>query len=172
MSKTLIKNGTVVTASAEYKADILIEDGKIKEIGENLAVEAENIYDAKGKYVFPGGVDQHTHFNFKFGDAVVQGWDTTGAAVVGGTTTVIDFANQEIGKSMTDSVRDYRANKIDGITCCDYSLHTVIFESKDEIINEIEKLPEIGISTCKLFMAYKGHPQHCDDDTVLKALQK
>lgn len=172
MSKTLIKNGTVVTASAEYKADILIEDGKIREIGKNLAVEAENIYDAKGKYVFPGGVDQHTHFNFKFGDAVVQGWDTTGAAVVGGTTTVIDFANQEIGKSMTDSVRDYRANKIDGITCCDYSLHTVIFESKDEIINEIEKLPEIGISTCKLFMAYKGHPQHCDDDTVLKALQK
>lgn len=56
MSKTLIKNGTVVTASAEYKADILIEDGKIKEIGKNLAVEAENIYDAKGKYVFPGGV--------------------------------------------------------------------------------------------------------------------
>lgn len=52
MSKTLIKNGTVVTASAEYKADILIEDGKIKEIGKNLAVEAENIYDAKGKYVF------------------------------------------------------------------------------------------------------------------------
>ena len=51
-------------------------------------------------------------------------------------------------------------------------MHTVIFESKDEIINEIEKLPEIGISTCKLFMAYKGHPQHCDDDTVLKALQK
>ena len=49
----------------------------------------------------------------------MQGWDTTGAAVVGGTTTVIDFANQEIGKSMTDSVRDYRANKIDGITCCD-----------------------------------------------------
>ena len=66
MSKTLIKNGTVVTASAEYKADILIEDGKIKEIGKNLAVEAENIYDAKGKYVFPGGVDQHTHFIFKF----------------------------------------------------------------------------------------------------------
>lgn len=54
MSKTLIKNGTVVTASAEYKADILIEDGKIKEIGKNLAVEAENIYDAKGKYVFSG----------------------------------------------------------------------------------------------------------------------
>lgn len=172
MSRILIKNGTIVTASAEYKADILAEDGIIKEIGLDIAVEADEVYDAEGKYVFPGGVDQHTHFNFKFGNAVVRGWETTQAAVVGGTTTVIDFANQEIGKSMTESVKDYRSGKIDGITSCDYSLHTVIFESKDEIINEIEKLPDIGISTCKLFMAYKGHPQHCDDDTVLKALQK
>lgn len=172
MSRILIKNGTIVTASAEYKADILAEDGIIKEIGINITAEADEVYDAEGKYVFPGGVDQHTHFNFKFGNAVVRGWETTQAAVVGGTTTVIDFANQEIGKSMTESVKDYRAEKIDGITSCDYSLHTVIFESKDEIINEIEKLPDIGISTCKLFMAYKGHPQHCDDDTVLKALQK
>lgn len=172
MSKTLIKNGTIVTASAEYVADILIDGGVIQAIGNDITSDADTVYDATGKFVFPGGVDQHTHFNFKFGDAVVQGWDTTKAAVVGGTTTVIDFANQEIGKSMTDSVKEYRADKIDGITCCDYSLHTVIFESKAEIIDEIKKLPEIGISTCKLFMAYKGHPQHCDDETVLKALKK
>lgn len=172
MSRILIKNGTIVTASAEYKADILAEDGIIKEIGTGIVSEADEVYDASGKYVFPGGVDQHTHFNFKFGDAVVRGWETTKAAVVGGTTTVIDFANQEIGKSMTESVKNYRAEKIDGIASCDYSLHTVIYESKDEIINEVAKLPEIGISTCKLFMAYKGHPQHCDDSTVLRALQK
>lgn len=170
MGTLLIKNGNIVTASDEYKADIYAVDGKIKDIGYHLACEAEKTVDASGKYVFPGGVDQHTHFNFKFGDAVVMGWETTTGAVVGGTTTVIDFANQVIGKSMKQSVEEYVSEKIEGKACCDYSLHTVVFESKDEIIEEIARLPEYGIVTCKLFMAYKGHPQHCDDDTILKAL--
>lgn len=172
MGTLLVKNGTVVTASDEFVADIYAENGKIVEIGKNLTIQADTEVDATGKYVMPGGVDQHTHFNFKFGDAVVMGWETTTGAVAGGTTTVIDFANQEIGKSMKASVDDYVSEKIEGKACCDYNLHTVVFESKDEIINEIEKLPEYGISTCKLFMAYKGHPQHCDDDTVLKAMMK
>ncbi len=170
MSTLLIKNGTIVTASDEYKADIYVKDGKIEEIGTGLSENADKVVDAAGKYVLPGGVDQHTHFNFKFGDAVVMGWETTTGAVVGGTTTVIDFANQVIGKSMKESVEEYVTEKIEGKACCDYNLHTVVFESKDEIINEIAKLPEYGIATCKLFMAYKGHPQHCDDDAVLKAL--
>ena len=172
MAALLVKNGTIVTASDEFVADIYAEDGKIVEIGANLERKADTVVDAAGKYVMPGGVDQHTHFNFKFGDAVVMGWETSTGAVVGGTTTVIDFANQEIGKSMKESVDSYVADRIEGKTCCDYNLHTVVFESKDEIIDEIAKLPEYGISTCKLFMAYKGHPQHCDDDTVLKALMK
>ena len=174
MGTLLIKNGTIVTASDEFKADLYAEDGIIKDIGANLSkiyANPDTVVDAEGKYVMPGGVDQHTHFNFKFGDAVVMGWETSKGAVVGGTTTVIDFCNQVTGKSMKESVDEYRAEKIDGITSCDYNLHTVVFESRDEIINEIAKLPEYGISTCKLFMAYKGHPQHCEDDTVLKALK-
>ena len=170
MSRLLIKNGTILTSSDEYKGDILVEDGKITAIGNALKAEDAIIVDASGKYVMPGGVDQHTHFNFKFGDAVVMGWETTPGAVVGGTTTVIDFCNQEIGHSMKYSIDHYIDDRIEGKTCCDYSLHIIVFESSDEIIGEIAKLPEFGVSTCKLFMAYKGHPQHCDDSVVLKAL--
>ena len=108
MATLLIKNGILVTASDEFRADILVKDGKIEAIGEGIAADADEVYDAAGKYVMPGGVDQHTHFNFKFGDAVVMGWETSCGAVVGGTTTVIDFCNQEVGHSMKYSIDHYR----------------------------------------------------------------
>lgn len=171
MATLLIKNGILVTASDEFKADILVKDGKIKAIGKGIAADADEVYDAAGKYVMPGGVDQHTHFNFKFGDAVVMGWETSCGAVVGGTTTVIDFCNQEVGHTMKYSIDHYRSDKIEGKVACDYALHVTLFEPKDEIVNEIAKLPEYGVSTCKMFMAYKGHDYHCDDDVVLKGLK-
>lgn len=167
----LIKNGTIVTATEEYKADILIEDEVISEIGANLNITADKVIDAKGKYVFAGGVDQHTHFNFSFNSATVRGFETSCAALVGGTTTIVDFANQEKGKSLKDSIEKYRSEKIDGITMCDYALHGVVFDPIDSTFAEIPRIPEIGVPTLKLFMAYKGHPYHCDDDAVYKALK-
>lgn len=168
---TLIRNGTVITAVDEYVGDILIEGEKIRAIGKNLDVKADNIIDAKGKYIMPGGVDQHTHFDFSFGDATVFGWEGSNAALVGGTTTVVDFVNQKIGWSMKDSVDEYVETKVNGKAMCDYSFHGVVYDPSDALFEEIPKLPEIGIPSIKLFMAYRGHPYHCDDAAIFKALQ-
>ena len=105
MKSTLIKNGTVVTASDEFVGDVFMKDGKIELVGQNLDVTADEVVDATGKYVMPGGVDQHTHFMFKMDDSRCVGWESSSAAVCGGTTTVVDFVNQEIGKSLKESDR-------------------------------------------------------------------
>ncbi len=167
----LIKNGTIITAVDEYKADILVEGEKIKAIGKDLNVKADEVIDASGKYVMPGGVDQHTHFDFSFGSATVFGWEGSNAALVGGTTTVVDFVNQKVGWSVKDSVDAYVEAKVDGKAMCDYSFHGVVYDPNDALFKEITRLPEIGMPSIKLFMAYKGHPYHCDDDAVFKALQ-
>ena len=171
MSKVLIKNGTIVTAVDEFVGDILIDDEKIVKIGKNLDDASDSTYDATGKYVLPGAVDQHTHFDFTFGNSTCVGWESSDAGIVSGTTTVIDFVNQRVGWSVKDSVDKYEEDKVAGITCCDYGFHSVVFDPNEALFKEIEKFPEYGMPTCKLFMAYKGHPYHCDDDSVLKALQ-
>ena len=105
---TLIKNGTIVTADAEFKADILVEGETIKAIGHDLTDHADQVIDAAGKYVLPGGVDQHVHFSFEFNGAKVRGFESSKAAAAGGTTTVIEFVNQIRGKGLVESVEDYR----------------------------------------------------------------
>lgn len=167
----LIKNGTIITALEEYTADILVEGEKIAAIGNNLDKPGADVIDAKGFYVMPGGVDQHTHFNFTFLTATVRGFETSNAALVGGTTTVVDFANQKMGWSVQDSIDEYIEEKIVGKAMCDYALHGVVFDPNENLFKEIPRLPEFGVPTIKLFMAYKGHPYHCDDAAVFKALQ-
>ncbi len=167
----VIKNGTVVTAIEEFQADILIEDQKIIAIGKDLDVRGAAVIDATGRYVLPGGVDQHTHFNFSFRTATVRGFETSNAALIGGTTTVVDFANQQVGWTVKDSIEDYMEKKVIGKAMCDYAFHGVVFDPSAALFKEITRLPDIGVPTIKLFMAYKGHPYHCDDDSVFKALQ-
>lgn len=171
MATTLIKNGTIVTASDEFTGDLLIKDGKIALIGAALEVEADAVEDATGKYVMPGGVDQHTHFNFEMDKSCCVGWESSEAAVIGGTTTIVDFVNQKIGKSIRESVDEYVEQKVGDLACCDYGFHSVVYDPNEALFAEIKKLPEYGMPTMKLFMAYKGQPYHCDDDAVLKALQ-
>ena len=114
MKKVLIKNGTIVTATDEFKGDLLLADGKIAAIGGAIdASSADEVYDAEGKYVMPGGVDQHTHFDFSFGDTTCVGWEGSPAAVVSGTTTIIDFVNQKVGSSLKASIDEYQKNKVD-----------------------------------------------------------
>jgi dihydropyrimidinase len=169
--RVLIKNGTIVTAVDEVRADILIENEKIIAIGTHLGQESSEVVDAEGLYVLPGGVDQHTHFNFTFRTATVRGFETSIAALFGGTTTVVDFANQEMGKRLQDSIQKYMEEKVSDKAMCDYAFHGVVFEPNEALFKEISRLPEIGVPTLKLFMAYKGMPYHCDDDSVFKALQ-
>ena len=169
---TLIKNGTLVTADAEYIADILVEDGKIQAIGQDLGASADQVIDAQGKYVLPGGVDQHVHFSFEFNGAKVRGFESSKAAAAGGTTTVIEFVNQIRGKGLVDSVEDYRKANADGVAAVDYSFHAVMTDPRPEVIEEIPDLAKAGYPVMKLFMAYKGMFFHADDDAILKSLLK
>jgi len=167
----LIKNGTIVNATEEYKADLFIDDDKIIEIGEKINQKPDKVVDAEGLLILPGGVDQHTHFNFTFKTATVRGFETSSAAIAGGTTTVVDFANQEIGKSLKESILNYNDKKVAPKAMCDYSFHGVVFDPSEALFKEIPDLPEIGVPTLKLFMAYKGMPYHSNDDSVFKALR-
>lgn len=168
----LIKNGIIVTVSDEFPGDILVENGKIAAIGKNLDMNADEIVDAKGMYVLPGGVDQHVHFSFSFNGAKVRGFETSNAAAAGGTTTVIEFVNQTKGKGLIDTIDEYRKENVEGIAMVDYSFHGIITDTSTGVFDEIAKLPAAGYPTVKLFMAYKGMFFHCDDDVIAKSMQK
>ncbi len=104
--QTLIRNGCVVTAVDDYRADILIEDGKVSMIGKEINVKADKKIDAKGRLVIPGGIDPHTHMELPFGGTSASDDFETGtrAAAHGGTTTIIDFAVQYKGQSLNQAL--------------------------------------------------------------------
>ncbi|NLD19475.1 MAG: dihydropyrimidinase [Clostridiales bacterium] len=170
---TLIKNGIVVTAEGENIADVYVDGESISAIGTGLtAKNNDEVIDAAGKYILPGGVDQHVHFSFTYKGSKTRGFETSNAAAIGGTTTVIEFINQEKGKGLVETIDDYRKTDADGIAMVDYAFHSVMTDPTDEVIEGIPKLAEAGYPTMKLFMAYKGQFFHADDDAILKALQK
>lgn len=169
--KVLIKNGTLVTSENEYTADILLVDGKISQVGNLIDVETDQVYDAKGKYILPGGVDQHVHFSFEFNGAKVRGFETSNAAAVGGTTTVIEFVNQAKGRGLIETIDDYRKENAEGIAMVDYAFHGVVTDPSEQLFADIPKLAEAGYPTVKLFMAYKGMFFHSDDDAIAKCME-
>lgn len=172
--RTLIKNGTILTDKNEFKGDLLIEDEKIIAVGELDIQDANQIIDATNKYVMPGGVDQHTHFSAlcNVGDEDTAGYETTKSAIVGGTTTIVDFAPQDPWKGLIESV-DYRINnRAKGKACVDFALHGMVTYLMDSIFDEIDLFPEKGISSIKIFMAYNGSPLHVDDGSFYRILEK
>lgn len=122
--KTLIKNGTVVTAGDTFKADVLIENGIISLIGTSLQVDDAEIIDAAGLFLMPGGIDAHTHLDMPFGGTTTADDFFTGqrAAAFGGTTTHVDFALQQKGETLLDGVAMWK-KKADGNAVIDYSFH-------------------------------------------------
>jgi dihydropyrimidinase len=167
----LIKNGTIVTATDHYQGDILIEDGLITAIGLNLAQDGAEIVDATGKYVFPGGIDPHTHLDMPFGGTVTADDFETGtiAAAFGGTTTVIDFCLTNKGKPLSQSVQTWH-QKAEGKAVIDYSFHLMIAEINDEVLAELPSMiHDEGITSLKVFMAYKNVFQ-ADDGTLYRTL--
>ncbi|OAS21622.1 dihydropyrimidinase [Paenibacillus oryzisoli] len=167
----LIKNGTIVTATDHYQGDILIEDGIITGIGLNLEREDAEIVDATGKYVFPGGIDPHTHLDMPFGGTVTADDFETGtiAAAFGGTTTVIDFCLTNKGRPLSESVQTWH-QKAEGKAVIDYSFHLMIAEINDEVLAELPSMiHDEGITSLKVFMAYKNVFQ-ADDGTLYMTL--
>ena len=169
---TLIKNGRIVTAEQDYTADIYIEEDKITTIGSNLKMEADNVYDARGKYVIPGGVDVHTHLDMPFGgttscDDFESG---TKAAAFGGTTSLIDFAIQSKGMKMREAL-DIWWKKAENKATIDYGLHMIITDLPDAHLEDINDMVREGVSSFKLFMAYPGVLM-VDDATIFKAMKQ
>lgn len=169
--KKLIKNGIIVTAADTYKADILVEGEQITAIGCNLPEENAEIVDAKGCYVFPGGIDPHTHLDMPFGGTVTKDDFESGtmAAAFGGTTTVIDFCLTEKGKPLKDAIQTWHEKSRDKAVI-DYSFHLMISEINDDVLGELPAvINEEGISSFKVFMAYKNVFQ-ADDETLFRTL--
>ncbi len=173
MTTTLVKNGTVVTASDRYDADIYIDKGRVTLIGQGLNVPADTVVDASGKLVMPGGIDVHTHLDMPFGGTTSADDFESGtiAAAHGGTTTVVDFAIQSFGEGLYPAFEGWM-KKAEGRAAIDYAFHMIVRELTDQVSGDMDKLSRHeGITSFKLFMAYPGVFQ-VDDATIFRALLK
>lgn len=173
---TLIQNGTVVNADGIQKSDLLIENGWISEVREGIAVAGHTVINATGLFVLPGGVDAHTHMDMPFGGTVSADDFLTGtrAAVIGGTTTIVDFAIQSRGTRMRDALDTWRT-KADGKACIDYGLHMIVTDLGSDAgkqgLADMDDMVREGVASFKLFMAYPNVLM-ADDSTIFKALQQ
>lgn len=170
--KTLITNGTIVTATDTYGADILVVDEKIALIGQGLQMEGAQVIDARGKRVYPGAIDVHTHFDLPFMGTVCSDDFETGtiAAAFGGTTTIIDFAIQSKGQTLQQALDNWLA-KARGKAVIDYGFHIAIGDMTEAVNAEMADMVAGGISSFKLFLAYKGSLM-VDDGALFKALRR
>ncbi len=158
MSSLLIRNGTVVTATDHYAADVLVQDEAVAAIGHNLQADADQNIDAKGCYLFPGGIDAHTHMELPFMGTHASDTFESGtlAGLHGGTTSIIDFAIQQQGNSLESAIDEWH-RKADGHAVSDYAFHCAVTDFNDCTRTEIPRIiNELGINSFKTFMAYKG----------------
>jgi dihydropyrimidinase len=170
---TVIKNGTVVTATDTFAADVGIAGGKITAIAAELPAEgATKLIDAKGCYVMPGGIDVHTHLDMPFGGTTSADDFESGtiAAAFGGTTTLIDFAIQFKGQTLRTAF-DTWMKKADGKAAIDYAFHCIITDLPDARMEEMGALVREGVSSFKLFMAYPGVLM-LDDGSIFRAMRQ
>ncbi|HRJ15380.1 MAG: dihydropyrimidinase [Saprospiraceae bacterium] len=169
----LIRNGRIVTASEDYVADIYIEGETVHSIGKNLPMQADQIIDAGGMVVMPGGIDPHVHLQMPFmGTWSSDSYETgTLAALHGGTTMVIDFVLQTQGKSLYHALEAWRGRS-DGNCYGDYSFHIAVTDYNNDTRQEIGSLVENeGITSFKTFMAYKGALM-IDDGQMVDLMQE
>jgi len=155
----IIENGTVVTSTGVMKTDIAIEDGKISALGSrSVFPEAEKVINAEGKIVIPGGIDTHSHFELLFmGESPPENWDVAStASAIGGTTTTIDFAQQEKGKSLMDAVKTQfsRAEKLSAI---DYTTTPILTDLSDldKVLDGMKEVVDYGIPSFKGATIYR-----------------
>jgi dihydropyrimidinase len=169
----LIKGGRIVTAADDYIGDVYIENGSVAMIGSSLDLSAERTIDASGKYVFPGAIDPHTHIEMYFGGTTTCDDFTSGttAAAFGGTTTLIDFCMQAPGTTFADALANYH-EKIDRCKpVIDVGFHIGVTDLHEAgTLEDLAKLPDEGITSYKLFMAYKGAVM-VDDETLFRTMQ-
>ncbi len=167
-----IVNAHVITATDAFKGEIGIRKGKIVEIAKRIPGKADTVIDAKGKYVFPGAIDIHTHLDMPFmGETSSDDFETgTIAAAFGGTTAIVDFAIQGKGMRLRDAFETWM-NKAKDKAVIDYGFHVAICDLNDDVLAEIPEMVKEGITSFKCFLAYKGALM-IDDGALFRILQK
>jgi dihydropyrimidinase len=174
MARTLITNGTVVTATDQVSADVLIEDEKVVALATPGSHDwsADEVIDASGKYVIPGGLDVHTHMELPFGGTFASDTFETGtrAAAWGGTTTIVDFAVQAKGQGVMEGFETWM-EKAAGNCAIDYGFHMIVGDVNEQSLKEMDSVMGEGVTSFKLFMAYPG-VFYSNDGEIFRAMQK
>ncbi len=170
MKRLLIKGGRVITAVDDYVGDVLVEDGRIAAVGTSLEVQDVETLNAQGRLVLPGGIDVHTHLDMPFGGTTSADDFESGtvAAAFGGTTSIIDFAIQYKGQTLRDA-RDAWMRKAEGKAAIDYGFHMIITDLPQAVEDEMDVMVREGVTSFKLFMAYRGVLM-LDDGSIFRAL--
>jgi D-hydantoinase len=170
----IIKNGTVVTAAEQFRADVGVTNGKISDIGSDLNDGKAKVVDASGKLVLPGAIDAHTHLAMPFGGTVsADGYGAgTRAAVCGGVTTVFDYPMQRKGHGIVETVSD-RRRMAEKEACCDFAFHCCITDlNGGGLLDEFESAVDYGVTSFKCFFVYKKENMMVDDGTFVRILLK
>ncbi|HWF54959.1 MAG TPA: dihydropyrimidinase [Solirubrobacteraceae bacterium] len=169
----LIRDGRIITAGEDYVADVYVEDESVAMIGRSLPVDADTVIDAAGKYVIPGGIDPHTHMEMPFGGTLSCDDFTSGtvSAAFGGTTTIVDFCMQQKGQTIPEALAAWHEKIERCPPAIDVGFHLAITDLHDGgRLEDIARLPDEGVTSYKLFMAYKGAIM-VDDDTLYRTMQ-
>lgn len=168
--KILLRGGRVVSGDGCRPADILIDNGKILEVGTELEATGARVVPVDGKLLFPGFIDAHTHFDLHVAGTVTADDFETGtkAAIRGGTTTVIDFGTQYPGETMKEGLDNWH-KKADGKSSCDYGFHMSITEWNEDLSREIDDMIAAGVTSFKLYMTYDTQ---VDDKTIFQILKR
>jgi dihydropyrimidinase len=169
----LIKNGTIITATDTYQADLLVEGEKITAIGQDLEAAGAEIVDASGKYILPGALDAHVHLEMPFGGTVSADSFESGtrAAACGGVTTVFDFVIQGQGEGLMEALAE-REESCKPQACVDYSFHIGITDLREDVMAELGTVVDYGVPSFKAFMAYKKAGLMVDDGVLAELLKK
>ena len=168
----LITNGRIVTSTEDYSADILCEDEKIQQIGQNLAPPpGAEVMDAAGKYVFPGFIDPHVHIHLPFmGTYAKDTYESASrAALVGGTTTLIEMCCPSRQEEPLAGFEQW-LSKAEGMSACDYTFHMGVTRFDDLAAAQLREIVQRGVASFKIFLAYKG-AFGIDDQELFQTLQ-
>ncbi|MFQ8758929.1 MAG: dihydropyrimidinase [Intestinimonas sp.] len=152
----LIQNGILVLPTGPIQADLRVAGGRIAELGPGLAPGASRVIDAQERLVFPGFIDTHTHFemNKGFPNETADDWYTgTRAALAGGTTTVLDFAEPERGATLASALETWHG-RADGAACCNYGFHMTVKDWSPSIRSELREMTAAGVTSYKVYLAY------------------